>query len=211
MAYRLYSDERRQEALELYAQAGLNEAARRSGIHKSTLREWAVRAHLDTRAITETVSDRNRRAAAASAQQTFRERQEMREEALNKLGKISVAALIRELQILTSGEFATSDLQAITNARQKAIQQLELLEGRATTRVDYGMEQMLGGVAIAFRAILPTIAERVSQAFADEITGLFAAKLREARDDVERALRSGETIEDADFEPAGIVTAAARP
>lgn len=133
-------------------------------------------------------------------QKLFRERQERRLRISDRLGKLSEAALMRELQILAEGGFSTDDLQALTNARMKAIQQLELLEGRATSRVDYGMEQMLAGVALAFRAILPLITARVGQEFADEITALFADKLREAREETERLVLEP-PIEDAEYEP----------
>jgi hypothetical protein len=167
-------------------------------VSKDSILTWAREAGVNPVEVTEAVSDRNARAAAASAQRLFRERQERRERIADRLGKLSEAAVIRELEIIVSGGFTTADLQMLTNARQKAIQQLELLEGRATSRMDWGQEQILHGVALAFRATMELVADEMRE----QLTAAFADKLREVREQTMSQLELEQPAVDAEFETA---------
>lgn len=104
---------------------------------------------------------------------------------VNRLVRVSEASLIRELEILTRGDFDKDDLQALTNARMKAIQQFELLEGRATSR-DLGAEQLLDAVALAFQAVIGLVVERAGQELADALSEMFVHSLREAREQAQQ-------------------------
>jgi transposase-like protein len=68
-AHRLYSDEMKREAVELYKRHGLSSASSQAGVAKDTLLRWARDAGIspeDSEQITRELSERNRRAAAAS-------------------------------------------------------------------------------------------------------------------------------------------------
>jgi hypothetical protein len=181
--------------LDLYQRNGLRAAERASGVHRETIGRWARDAGVDSAEVTEQVSLRNARAAAASAQRLFRERQERRERLTDRVGKVSEAALTRELQILLTAEPSINDLQALTNARMKAIQQLELLEGRATSTMDWGHEQILHGVALAFRATMELVSDELRQ----QLTTRFSDALCEVREQTMTQLEL-EQAEDAEVE-----------
>jgi hypothetical protein len=178
----------------VYATVGLSETSRRTGVSKDAILVWARARGVDPDAVTEKVSLQNARASAAAVQRTMRERQEARERMVNRLVKVSEAALIRELELLAAGGFSTHDLQALSNTRMRAIQQFELLEGRATSRMDIGQEQLLQGVALAFRRALELVAEDVRE----QVTARFAAELRDVREEVQR-LALEPPPEDAEF------------
>lgn len=193
---RNYSDEFRERALELYKRVGLNEAARQTGLGKVTLLSWARQRGVEPESIAASVRQRNTRASLSAAARADREREELREELVARLGKVARVAAVRELELLAAGGFERSDLRSVSDARMKAIQQFELLEGRATSRMDYGQEQLLQGVALAFQTILPLIAEKAGQGFADEITARYAAALREARERVDAVEGEAEELDE---------------
>lgn len=202
MSGRKYSDDFKENVLETYRNVGLNEAARRTGVDKHTLLRWARDSGLDSDDVRIAVSERNARATSAANARIAKDRAEARERILNRLIKTSEAAAIRELEILTSrsvGEFGRDDLQAVTNARMKAVQQFELLEGRATSRPEHAVEfeQLILGVAAAFRAAVELVPE-VARAAVEEA---FAIGLRNVRELDTLALTSGD-IEDGEFENA---------
>lgn len=200
MTHRLYSDEFKEKALQLYAQEGLNAAARQLAIDKKTILRWAELAGTDRREVTLAVSARNREAAAATAAKAERERAEARERIINRLVRLSEGALLREMEIIAKGDFSTDDLQALTNARMKAIQQLELLEGRATSRMDVGQERLIEQVVVAFRTAL----EVVPDALRDAVSQAFAGELRRQQelgpgtDDPVETIETGEVVEEDD-------------
>jgi hypothetical protein len=176
---------------------------RRTGISNHTILRWAKQAGIDNNEVNEGVAKQHATASAAAAARTFRERQEARERMVNRLIRVSEAALLRELEILTRGEFTRDDLQALTNARMKAIQQFELLEGRASSRIDFGQEQILEAVSYAFQKILEIIPGELR----DMVSGAFADELRKAREE-STALALEAPVEDAEFTPIEPVTEA---
>lgn len=199
MAGRKYSDIHKEAVVELYRRVGLNAAARESGVDKTTVLRWARERDVEPQRVADEVSDRNRRAAAAAAARRTRDAQEARERITKRLAKVGEAGLVRELEVLAGGGFDREDLQALTNARMKAIQQFELLEGRATSRSD-GLENehLLGLVVEAINRAMIMIPEAAREAF----TAVFATELRELRDELRGgelpALAAGE-VEDAEF------------
>jgi hypothetical protein len=205
---RKYSDDFKSNALEVYANVGLNEAARRVGTDKKTILRWAAEAGVDPPQVAADVIERNTRASRAAAARRTRDMEESRERMTKRLAHVSEAGLVRELEVLTAGGFSKEDLQALTNARQKAIQQFELLEGRATTRTDYGQEQLLEGVALAFQGVLTLIGERAielirkggADALQDAVSAMFADALRNVREQEKTLALEAGAIEDGDFE-----------
>ena len=157
LSHRRYNDEFRAEVLAEYRRSGLSAAEHATGVSRVTILRWAASADIgpDDRArITTEVSERNRRAAAAQFAKVARDRAEARERVVNRLVKVSEASLIRELEVLAAGGFSAEDLQALTNARMKAIQQFELLDGRATDGRDLLIDdqRLLHAVSIALAA-----------------------------------------------------------
>jgi transposase-like protein len=200
MSHRIYSDEFKAEALELYARVGLNESARQLGVDKKTLLKWARAADVDTQGVALRVSERNRAAAASTSAKVARDRAEARERVVTRLLRTTELALSRELEVLLAGDFTREDLQALTNSRMKAIQQFELLEGRVTTRQDYGLDSILVGVGVAIQRGLEVLPEALRQMTQDAI----AAELRVIQTQGVPGLEAGEddVVEDAEFEEA---------
>jgi hypothetical protein len=111
--------------------------------------------------------------------------------------KVSEAAATRELELLAKGGFDREDLQALTNARQKAIQQFELLEGRATARTDslVDADSLLAAVGTAFQAVL----ELVGPDLRDAVSKRFSHELRQAREQSLAALEAGDDVVDGEI------------
>jgi hypothetical protein len=180
----------------VYRNVGLNEAARRIGCDKKTILRWAADAGLDNNEVTFEVSERNRRAAQAGNARIARERAAARERVVTRLVKLSEAATVRELELVAGGGFTREDLQAVTNSRMKAIQQLELLEGRATSRNETLIDAdfLISGAAAALRIALELVPSDLRQA----ITERFAHELYQVREEGLAALEAGD-VEDGEI------------
>ena len=128
MSRRSYSDEQKAEALALYAEVGAAEAARRTGIKRGTLVSWASRAGVATdaaanlRAATEVAIERRRYVAA-----------EFRSQMLDSLAEIATKAAAAELDRIAGSK---ASLHEIVGARTRAIHDLQLLSGDATSRTE---------------------------------------------------------------------------
>jgi hypothetical protein len=161
------------------------------------------KAGVDRPAVVAEVSERNRRAAQARNAKVEKDRAEARDRTLNRLIKVADGALVREMELLAKGEFTRDDLQALTNARQKAIQQIELLEGRATSRVETNEEIQFAVAAMVScfnRAMERALELGVSERIEDEIRSRFAFEIRmveDRREEIMLELEAGD-IEDAE-------------
>jgi len=200
MSGRKYSDAFKTEALELYARVGLNEAGRQLGIDKKSILRWSNAEGIDTMGVSMQVSERNRVAAASSHAKQAQERAATRERVTLRLLRLSELSLARELEILVAGNFTREDLQAITNARMKAIQQFELLEGRFTERQDFGMEAILVGVAAAIQRAIELLPDALQSMMQEAI----ALELRHVQEHGAQMLDAGPLdvveAEDGEFE-----------
>lgn len=158
MSRRTYTDQQRADALELYLQHGLAEAARLYSVPRGTLSSWAVRAGVQTDAAV----------AAAQREQTDAARarwaevtQEHREELAGRL-LAEVHTLLDQVQepttyyrvvTLSGGQGAgasaavvpvdvphplAKDQQARVAAVASLVEKLQLLTGQATERHDLG-------------------------------------------------------------------------
>lgn len=143
------------------------------------MRSWAREDAFDPRPSVERRAEQNRRAAEASGAAAARALAETNERLVSRLAKVSEAALIRQLEVLAAGGFEPRDIAGLSQAAWRAIQHLELLQGRATSRIDVGheLDYMRNGVAVAMREILALVAERTGEEFAEELTNLLADKL----------------------------------
>lgn len=180
-AHRKYSDDFKAEVLAEYQRVGLNQAERRMGVAKTTILRWLDRSGVpqaERDEVRDSVAERNRQAAIAKTAKVDRERAEARERVVGRLAKVSEGSLIRELELLAAGGFTREDLQALTNARMKAIQQFELLDGRPTGRRDVLIEHQLNAVFMAFTRTLAVIPVELH----DRVTELFSTQLRELAD-----------------------------
>jgi hypothetical protein len=196
MSHRVYSDEQKAHILDVYQSVGLTEAWRRTGVDKKTILRWAQAAGIDQHAVTAAISERNRSAAAASGARIARDRAEARERVLNRVIRVSEAAATRELELLARGGFDNEDLQALTNARHKAIQQFELLEGRATSRAESLMDAdtLIAGALAAFQIAL----DLVDPSVRDAVKERFAHELYQVREQGILALEAGD-VEDGEI------------
>lgn len=203
MTPRIYSDKFKAEALQRVSQIGWRPTARELGVDHKSLFRWAKEAGLDHHALGLEASESNRAAAAMRNARVALERAEARERVVTRLLRTTEVALARELEILVAGGFTKDDLQALTNSRMKAIQQFELLEGRVTDRQDYGLENVLAGVVLAFQKVLELAHEEQRQLFQET----FARELRDVQTKGMPELEAGEAveadaIEDGEFEEA---------
>jgi hypothetical protein len=144
------------------------------------------------------VSDRNRRIASAANAKIARDRAEARERVITRVIRVTELSLARELEMLAAGNFTSEDLQALTNSRHKAIQQLELLEGRATTRDDHSLETFVPQVAAAFQSAV----RQLPSSSRETVTVAFAEALRRVQDQFEHELDPG--VEEAARHPPAL-------
>lgn len=119
----------RAAAVKLYEEVGPSEAARRIGRSKSTITMWARAAGAQTRSsdeIKEMVAQREARRQLSNI--------EWREQITAKLRTNSLlAATLEERHLKATGMRAPS-LERVTQARVKAVSDLLLLSGEATSR-----------------------------------------------------------------------------
>lgn len=188
-----YSEDERSRVLDVYQQVGLNEAERRTGVHKTTILRWAKESGVDRGKVSSALIEQNTRAAAVATSKRVRATEERCERIADRLGKLSEAALIRELELIAAGRFAPQDLQQVTNSRMKAIQQNELLAGQPTSRVVVEAQQaeILNGVALALQGVLPLIVELAGQEAADQVAVELASQLRQ----IGTRINAGEALE----------------
>lgn len=133
MTRRPHTDAERAEALAVYAEVGLAEAHRSTGIPKPTLHRWAVAAGLDTSEVVERSVERNRVAAQASAAARTYEAEAFRTEMVTQLAEVARKAVAKELEVLAQ---ESPSLDKIVGARTRAIHDLQLLTGAATGRTE---------------------------------------------------------------------------
>lgn len=122
-APRAYTDEEKQEALELYRQHGPADASRRTGIKSATIRSWA---HRNGEAGSEGAEQT--RAATETARLSWAQR---RAELTDETGAVAAAILDR---IKVSRR--SSDARALAQAFSVLIDRAQLLDGGATSRVE---------------------------------------------------------------------------
>lgn len=128
MARRVYTDDEKAEALELYAQHGAAETARRTGISLGTVKSWASRAGVATDA-----ADVTRAATEVASARRSYVAEEFRTQMVETLAQIAETAAQKELQVLAS---ESPSLDKIVGARTRAIHDLQLLTGAATGRTE---------------------------------------------------------------------------
>src|SRR5262249_46622599 len=112
------------------------ETARRLGVDKKTILRWARAEGIDPREIAVRVTERHQELAEAANARIAAERAAARERTIERLLKISDQAQRRELELLQRGGLPAQDRGAVRDTRRRAMEQVELLEGRATSRVD---------------------------------------------------------------------------
>lgn len=124
---RTYTDEQKAEALEAYKEHGPAEAGRRTGISPKTIASWAKRANVKMDAPLE----RMRAATEAASTKREFEAADFNLRMQLALADIAETAAAKELSILTQGE---PTLEKVVGARTRAIHDLQLLTGAATSR-----------------------------------------------------------------------------
>lgn len=124
------SAELKARAVELYRTLGPSEAARMCGVSKSGVVKWAKAAGVSTQSI-----ELSATASAASVARRVRSAAEWREEMTNTLREISMLAASVELRLLSGRGKHTPELSKATQARMKAVSDLLLITGEATSRV----------------------------------------------------------------------------
>lgn len=152
----------------------MKQAARELGIDHKTLLRWyraAGGSPEGQAAITQRASDAALARTRASNARQAEMRAAAREERLERLIGIARLALTREAELLERTDLGPGDLRAVTDAREKATRAIELLEGRATSRRDSGLEAFLPTLTLVFKqavAIAPAeLREAITRAFAD--------------------------------------------
>src|SRR5262249_43458504 len=207
LAYRAHSDAEKQRVLAAFKSVGLNEAARRTGVAKTTILRWAEEAGIDKKAVTEEITEKAHRGGAAICARTELKRAEERERIIDDLTKISRAALVREGQVVAAGGFTKEDLRQLTQARKEAVAQLELLSGRATHRIEqqktmaYFFPKPLAVLNQALDALIPP-------EYHAEFRRWVAERLREVQDEEDRArlgLPPGDVVDAEEIEEAEVV------
>jgi transposase-like protein len=119
-----YTDEQRAEALALYADVGVSEAARRTGIPAGTIASWANRAGIQPEA------NENLRAAVEARRLTWAERKTA---LATRLGEIADQAAEQLAAKIAANELSGRDLIAALTA---LIDRTQLLTGEATARTE---------------------------------------------------------------------------
>lgn len=131
MARRSWTAEERAAALDAYREHGLSAASSMTGVPKPTLHRWATAEGIDTDAVTERSTERNRAAAQVAASRRAYVAEEFRTEMVAQLAALAREAVAHERALL-----ASSDLRAVVGARTRAIHDLQLLTGAATGRTE---------------------------------------------------------------------------
>lgn len=125
---RTYGDDEREQALALYKAVGPAEAGRRLGIPAGTIRTWASRAHLTEDAGAQTA------AAVEAARRSWAQR---RGELTDEVG-LAASEVLGRLRRSRSA----LEAQRFANTLGTLIEKVELLEGRATERVEVSESDM---------------------------------------------------------------------
>ena len=205
MSGRNYTESFRKKAVSELEQHGVTEGSRRAGIDRKTAARWLDEAGLSRDEVSQQVAERNARHAAAARARQARLVAEAREAAVARTAKIVTAATIRELELLAAGGFTRGDPRDVTLSRKSAVHDLELLEGRATSRSDSTSNELAAfaqGVKAAFESVRETIAAEAGERVAELVEIQFSQALREEHDRAAAAalaLEAGE-VEDGDFE-----------
>lgn len=183
-----YDEETRRHALAMYEKLGGSETARRTGISRDTLNEWAKAEGIDRDAVNERIINRTRRAAAVSGARRLKAHEEAREKISSELHTVAQLLVLRCRQVLQRNEFGPDQLQGLSTLLRESVRTMELLGGRPTARVavEHEINEMLQGVAVAFQAILPMIVEAAGEEAADRVRLEFAQQLRLAKEQVEQ-------------------------
>jgi hypothetical protein len=125
----VYSLETKGKALALVTQVGLARAHHQSGIPKSTLQKWAIKAGI------ETASPEARKRVEKATQASVLSRRQTVEEARERmtlvLATIAELAGREEIRMIQSGRVK---LYELVGARTRALHDLQLLTGQATER-----------------------------------------------------------------------------
>lgn len=130
-----YTDEQRQQAVDLYTEHGTAEASRRTGIPRRTIRRWANQAGAVAAANTKETEAATRAARIQAAWGDYRE-----QEAL-QAGGTAARARRRVAEALDAGDHQV--IRAAAIAYGILIDKAELLSGRATERIESWSESEL--------------------------------------------------------------------
>lgn len=125
---RTYPIDLKQRAIELYAEVGAAEAARQLEIPAGTIKAWAHRngAQPLHRA-------KNSEAVRAAVERRQRSAEERQTRLVELLGEIAELGAERELELLVDPK---ASLRDVVGARTRAIHDLRLLAGQATSRTE---------------------------------------------------------------------------
>lgn len=129
---RVYTMDQRAKALADVAELGLAEAAKKTGIPKSTLSHWAGQEGVAT--VIDEDARKRTEAATAVSQMSRKQRLIESENRLTvQLSVIAELAARAEIDILRKGK---PTLNEVVGARTRAIHDLQLLGGKATERTE---------------------------------------------------------------------------
>lgn len=152
MARRTWTTEQRAQALELYAEHGAAAAARTTGIPSGTVKAWASR-----RGVQPLHRIKNSEGVRAAVERRQRTAEDRRTRLVELLGEIAELGAERELELLSVESVSLRD---VVGARTRAIHDLQLLAGDATSRTEHtGLDADRGAVEERLATILQ-IADR---------------------------------------------------
>lgn len=125
-----YTAEDKKSTLELYVEHGLTETARRTGINKTTISDWARAAGVKSTAS---------RVAAAHAASVLKW-EERRVELAHEFGR--VAALALELAKTSTAEGDAKTAQSAMTTAAIGVDKAQLLTGGATGRIEHSNDDL---------------------------------------------------------------------
>lgn len=206
---RTYSEEDKEHAVALYVEIGPAAAEIQTGIAKSTIIKWAKLAGVNGRDASEARATALASAGAIARRVNERKREDAYQKRIDRLSSVAYLAIERELQILVKMDDPKPEhLQMITNARNKAIHDLQLLLGKATSMdISNAQEHQLEMVKMAFHGAL--VDEGLSSELIGRISAAFAHRIRMAAageapsygpsPEVVGELEAGRDVIDAEF------------
>jgi transposase-like protein len=123
-------DDIRQEAIQICVQHGLNEAARRTGLPRSSIRLWTTQAGHDLSGL---ATERTRAALEAARETRKTKLAEAEDRAITLLTIVRDIALQQTIDRIRTGQM---DPHSLIGAWRSATHDLNLLTGQATERAE---------------------------------------------------------------------------
>lgn len=138
LAAKVWTAEQRAEALALYVEVGPSEAGRRLGIPKHTIASWARRDRAPK-------ADVEAEESAANFAMVIRERtlEERRSALVEKLGQLAELGVDWTREALVKAKAGDVSVRDAVGVFTRAIHDLQLLSGGATSRLDLGNREVV--------------------------------------------------------------------